>query len=128
MRKTAAWPLAQAYIALVVYASLYPFTGWRSQGIAAWAFIWSPWPKYWTAFDFAANVFGYMPLGFLLALGFLRRGNPSFAPASNVAAVAVATASAARLSFGMESLQSYLPSRVPSNVDFALNAAGALAG
>ena len=128
MRKTAAWPLSLAYIALVVYASLYPFGGWRDQGIAAWAFLWSPWPKYWTAFDFAINVIGYMPLGFLLALSFLRRGNPGRAPAGNLACVAVATGSAALLSLCMESLQSYLPSRVPSNVDFALNAAGALTG
>lgn len=128
MRKTAAWPLSQAYVALIVYASLYPFAGWRDQGIAPWAWLWSPWPKYWTAFDFAANVGGYMPLGFLVALSFLRRGNPSFAAASNVAAVAVAAASCTLLSFCMEALQSYLPSRVPSNVDFALNALGALAG
>jgi VanZ family protein len=128
MRKTAAWPLSQAYVALVVYASLYPFAGWRDQGIAPWAFVWSPWPKYWTAFDFAANVLGYMPLGFLVALSFLRRGSPRAAVAGNLAAVAIATGSAALLSFFMESLQSYLPSRVPSNVDFALNSAGALAG
>jgi VanZ family protein len=128
MRKTSAWPLSQAYVALIVYASLYPFTGWRDQGIAAWAWLTSPWPKYWTWFDIGANVAGYMPLGFLLALGFLRRGNPRFAPSSNWAAVAIATLSSALLSFGMESLQSYLPSRVASNVDFALNALGALGG
>jgi hypothetical protein len=69
-----------------------------------------------------------MPLGFLLALGFLRRGSPRFAPASRWLAVAVAAASSAVLSFCMESLQSYLPSRVASNVDFALNALGALGG
>jgi VanZ family protein len=128
MRKTSAWPLSQAYVALIVYASLYPFTGWRDQGIAAWAWLTSPWPKYWTWFDIGANVAGYMPLGFLLALGFLRRGNPRFAPSSNWAAVAIATLSSALLSFGMESLQSFLPSRVASNVDFALNALGALGG
>src|SRR5438105_5682924 len=128
MRKTSAWPLSQAYIALIVYASLYPFAGWRDQGIAAWAWVWSPWPKYWTWFDFVANFLGYMPLGFLLALGFLRRGNPRFARGSNVAAVGVAAAASALLSFGMESLQSYLPSRVASNVDFGLNSIGALAG
>jgi putative membrane protein len=66
-RKTSAWPLAQAYAALVVYASLYPFTGWRDQGIPSFAFLGSPWPKYWTGFDVAANVVGYAPLGFLLA-------------------------------------------------------------
>lgn len=128
MRKTSAWPLSQAYVALIVYASLYPFAGWRDQGIEPWAFLWSPWPRYWTAFDFAANAGGYMPLGFLIALSFLRRGNPSFAPANKLLAVAIATASSALLSFVLESLQSYLPSRVASNVDFALNVLGALGG
>ncbi|HUR90990.1 MAG TPA: VanZ family protein [Ramlibacter sp.] len=128
MRKTTAWPLSQAYVALIVYASLYPFTGWRDQGIAFWAWLSSPWPKYWTAFDLAANIGGYMPLGFLIALSFLRRGNPGFVPASNLFAVGAATVSSLVLSFGMESLQSYLPSRVASNLDFALNTAGALVG
>jgi VanZ family protein len=128
MRKTAAWPLSQAYVALIIYASLYPFTGWHDQGIAPWEFLYSPWPKYWTAFDIVANALGYMPLGFLIALSFLRRGSPHFASASNAAAVAIATLSAAALSFAMESLQSYLPSRVASNLDFALNAGGALVG
>lgn len=128
MRKTAAWPLSQAYVALIVYASLYPFSGWRDQGIALWAFLGSPWPKYWTAFDFGANAGGYMPLGFLLALSFLRRGDPRVAATSSLAAVAIATFSSALLSFVMEALQSYLPSRVASNVDLALNAAGAFAG
>lgn len=128
MRKTAAWPLSQAYVALIIYASLYPFSGWHDQGIAFWAWLESPWPKYWTWFDFIANFFGYMPLGFLLALGFLRRGNPRFAAGNVFAAVAVAAASSALLSFGMESFQSYLPSRVASNVDFVLNAVGAFAG
>jgi VanZ family protein len=128
MRKTSAWPLSQAYVALVVYASLYPFTGWHDQGIEFWAWLWSPWPKYWTAFDFVANFVGYGPLGFLLALGFLRRGSPRFAPGNLLAAIGVAAGSSALLSFAMESLQSYLPSRVASNVDFGLNALGALVG
>ena len=42
MHKTSAWPLSQAYAALIVYASLYPFTGWRDQGIAPWAFLLEP--------------------------------------------------------------------------------------
>lgn len=129
MHKTSAWPLSQAYVALVVYASLYPFAGWRDQGIPPWEFLWSPLPpKYWTGFDVASNLAGYVPLGFLLALSFVRRGSPRFAPRSTKAAVAVATFAAALLSFFMESLQSYLPSRVPSNLDFLLNTGGALAG
>ena len=128
MHKTSAWPLSQAYAALVVYASLYPFSGWRDQGIAPWEFLASPLPKYWTGFDVAANVVGYMPLGFLLALSFLRRGKERFAPTNNATAITVATLAAALLALWMEALQSYLPSRVASNVDFALNVSGALAG
>lgn len=126
--KTSAWPLAGAYAALVVYASLYPFSGWRDQGIAPWAFLSSPWPKYWTGFDVAANVVGYVPLGFLLALSFLRRGHLHLVPTSNGAAIAVATLAAGVLSFAMEAAQSFLPYRVPSNVDLGLNMAGALLG
>jgi VanZ family protein len=126
--KTSAWPLAEAYAALIVYASLYPFSGWRDQGIAPWEFLASPWPKYWTWFDFAANVAGYVPLGFLLALSSLRRGALRFAATGNRSAIAVATLAGGGLALAMEALQSYLPYRVPSNVDFALNVAGTLVG
>lgn len=128
MQKTSAWPLAEAYAALIVYASLYPFSGWRDQGIAPWEFLFSPLPKYWTGFDVAANVVGYIPLGFLLALSFLRRAGLRFAPTTNRAAITVATLAAGVLALCMEALQSYLPHRVPSNVDFALNVGGALLG
>lgn len=127
-RKTSAWPLAQAYAALIVYASLYPFAGWRDQGIAPWAFLESPLPRYWTGFDIAANVAGYAPLGFLLALSFLRRGRPLPGAGGVGVAIGVATAAGALLSLVMEAFQTYLPARVPSNLDFGLNALGALAG
>lgn len=128
MHKTSAWPLSQAYAALIVYASLYPFTGWRDQGIAPWEFLWSSLPRYWTGFDVAANVAGYVPLGFLLALSFLRRGRQRLSPPTNLAAILVAVLTSAALSLGMEAMQTYLPARVPSNVDFGLNVAGALLG
>ena len=128
MHKTSAWPLSQAYVALIIYASLYPFAGWRDQGIAPWEFLWSPLPKYWTGFDVAANVGGYVPLGFLLALSFVRRGGQSSVPTARMAAIAVATLTATALSLLMEALQTYLPSRVSWNVDFVLNVAGALVG
>ncbi|MEY4653605.1 MAG: hypothetical protein RI884_2186 [Pseudomonadota bacterium] len=124
--KTSAWPLAQAYVALIAYASLYPFDGWRIQGIAPWAFLWSPWPRYWTGFDVLANIAGYAPLGFLMALAILRR--QADRPHAPALALAGATALSAVLAFAMEALQTFLPSRVPSNVDFGLNVAGALAG
>lgn len=119
--KTLAWPLALAFICLIVYASLYPFTDWRDQGISPLRFLAAPLPKYWTGFDVAANLAGYMPLGFLLVLSSLRSGRVKWA-------VSVAVVSAAALSLCMETLQSYLPSRIPSNVDLALNTLGAWVG
>lgn len=117
---TSAWPLALATACLVVYASLYPFANWRDQGLSPWAFLWAPLPRYWTWFDTWTNLVGYAPLGFLLALGGLRRrlARP----------VIRATLACALLSMAMEAVQMYLPARVPSNVDFLLNAAGAWLG
>ena len=122
MHKTSAWPLALVYASLIVFASLFPFEGWRAQGISPEVFLWAriP-PPYWTGFDLAINVAGYGPLGFLLALALLRTGWPR-------SAVLVAALAGALLSLLMEYLQIYLPKRVPSNMDLVLNAAGALGG
>ena len=121
MRKTSAWPLSQLCVALIIYASLYPFDQWRNQGIAPWAFLTAPWPKYWVGFDVAANVVGYAPLGFFLTLSAMRMGWRG-------QSILGATLAAALLSLAMESLQSYLPSRVPSLADFLLNSLGAWLG
>ena len=121
MRKTAAWPLAWMYAVLIVYASLYPFDNWRVQGIAPWVFLTAPLPRYWTGFDVLSNVLGYAPLGFLLALALhrTRRHWP---------VIVLATLAGAVLSLSMETLQMFLPVRVPSNVDAALNVTGAWMG
>ena len=57
-----------AYVMLVVYASLYPLSGWRDPGGSAFAFLFAPWPRYVTAFDLVANFLGYLPYGLLCAL------------------------------------------------------------
>ena len=121
MHKTSAWPLTLIYTGLIFYASLYPFSDWRYQGILPWAFLSGPLPKYWTGFDVAVNVLGYMPLGFLLVLSALRSQRARYA-------VVLATLLAGALSATMESLQSYLPARVASNVDLMLNVVGAWLG
>ena len=121
MRKSAAWPVTWMYVSLVVYASLYPFSQWRDQDIAPWAYLFAPFPRYWSVFDVAINVAGYLPLGALLVLLTLRtsrRGAPA------VRAVLLASL----LSLVMESLQSYLPQRVASREDWLLNSIGALLG
>ena len=121
MHKTAAWPLAAIYAALIVYASLYPFENWRSQGVDWTAFLLAPWPKYWTGFDVLSNVLGYAPLGFIVTLA-LRRS------ARHLPAITLSVLGGSLLALGMESLQLFLPARVPSNVDWELNTLGAFLG
>lgn len=115
-------PLAILYAALIAHASLYPFLGWRDQGLWPWWFLSGPWPRYWTVFDVASNWLGYMPLGALLTLAWQRRG------AGGLAALLLSGVLSALLSLLMETLQGYLPQRVPSNLDLALNTAGGVSG
>ncbi len=113
--------LLAAYALLVAYASLYPFTGWRDQGVAPFEFLLASVPRYITAFDIAANVFGYLPLGFLAVLA----AHPRL---QGRAAATAATAGAALLSLCMEALQTFLPARIPSNIDLLANTIGAFVG
>ena len=121
LQKSVALPLSLALICLIIYASLYPFAEWRDQGISPFTFLTAPWPQYLVGFDVAVNVAGYAPLGFLLALVFLRGGRTLWA-------LTAAVLSGAALALCMETLQSYLPSRIPSNVDLALNMLGTWLG
>jgi VanZ family protein len=109
--------LAAIYAALIVFASLFPFEGWRVQGGSVGVSDGEAAAAYWTWFDVNTNIAGYVPLGFLLALGMLRDGRRARW------AVPLAALLGAALSLGMEFLQIYLPRRVPSNLDLSLNAA-----
>jgi VanZ family protein len=109
------------YVLLVAYATLYPLAGWREPGAPAFAFLSAPWPRYVTGFDLAANFFGYAPYGLLCVLA----ANPRL---SGGAAVLLAALTGAVLSLLLESAQSFLPARIPSNVDVLANVAGAGAG
>lgn len=113
--------LALAWLGLVIYGSLHPFTGWRDTGISPFAFLEGGLPRYWTFFDLAANVAVYLPLGFFLTLALY--GLPG-----RLTALVLAVLLAGGVSFGMEAIQSWLPSRVPSNLDLACNSLGGLFG
>ena len=117
--------LAVAYAVLIVYASLHPFSGWRHAGQSTFAFLEADWPRYWTGFDVTANLLAYLPLGLLLALSFR---SSSGQRVSILLATLLATLFGTALSFCMESVQVWLPSRVPSNLDFLCNSAGAAVG
>ncbi|MDE1178894.1 VanZ family protein [Paraburkholderia sp.] len=109
------------YTALIVYGSWYPFVGWRSLGIGPFAFLNDPIPQYLTAFDVVTNVLGYMPFGALLVLAVYPRWRGTLA-------VLFAVVLGGLLSGAMESVQTYLPTRVASNLDLAANTLGALFG
>jgi VanZ family protein len=121
VRPSLAAPLALCWLALIVHASLYPFSGWRSQDVPPWAYLSAPWSPYWTAFDVGANLTGYLPFGFLLTLALLRSGHQRLAWLAGLLAPAL-------LSLLLEGLQSYLPQRVPSRLDLLLNAGGGATG
>lgn len=112
--------LLAAYVLLVAYASLYPLSGWREPAGAALGFLFAPKPRYVTGFDLGANFLGYFPFGLLCALAL----HPRYARG----AALIALASGAALSLALESAQSYLPARIPSNLDVLANIAGAAAG
>jgi VanZ family protein len=116
-----AFYLAVAYALLVAYASLHPLSGWQDNGAPVFAYLSAAWPRYYTGFDLAANILAYVPLGFLLV--------PALQGRLGVAAAALlAVLAGGGLSFTMETLQNFLPSRVPSNIDLACNAIGAMIG
>ena len=120
--RTIAWPLVPVYVALIVFASLFPFEGWRTQGISPAEFLLAKIPPpYWTWFDVLINIAGYAPLGFLLNLGFWRQ---SWRKTGWLWAVLMGSG----LSLAMEFLQIFLPQRVSSNTDWLLNTAGVLLG
>jgi VanZ family protein len=122
-QRSSAAPLALVYAALVIYASLYPFSGWRwPPGPSLGALLALPWPPWREPFDVWSNVLGYVPLGALLYVVQVRAGRPGWS------AALLALLAASALSYLTEVIQQFLPGRVPSRVDWALNSAGAAAG
>lgn len=119
---SATW-LLLAYLALVVYASLYPFWPWRwPPGLSLQGMLRLPWPKYSGSFDMQANLAGYLPLGLLGFAAAMRSG------LGLRGGFLLGLLPWPLLSLLMETLQYFLPGRVPSAADWALNSAGALVG
>ena len=113
--------LALVYPALLLYGSLFPLVGWTASGVQPLAFLSAPFPRYWTALDLLANVALYVPLVFLWTVVLLDQRHLQKLGW-------IATLLALGMSFGVEVMQNWLPSRVSSNVDLACNGLGALIG
>jgi VanZ family protein len=119
-QRTVALPLLAVWVLLIVYASLYPFEGWRVPVGVSWsAWLVLPWPVWRDRWDEVFNLVGYMPLGILVTVAALRAGLPLRR------ALWVALGLALALSYVVELVQSLLPMRVPSLKDLALNGLGA---
>ena len=120
-----AMPLARfmsvSYALLIVYVSLNPFDFDFQNGITAWAWIDAPLPRFITLFDVSVNILAYIPFGFLLVFA-------SYPRWRNFVALGLALSLSALLALTVESLQSWLPTRVPSQMDWWANVLGGLLG
>jgi VanZ family protein len=118
-------PLARAacatYALLLLYSGLTPWTGWRDLGLNPFAYLAAPIPTHVTNFDLVVNVLAYLPFGALLvfALHPAKRG---------LTAVLIAMSLGFLLAALIEAAQSFLQTRIPSNLDLLTNTAGATLG
>jgi VanZ family protein len=114
VHRSAAWPLSWVAVALVVYASLHPWSGWHWPD--AQVFTWRlPKSHFEVARDMMANLLGYLPLGTVLCLAHLRSAR------GPLAAALLTLLAASALSYTLELIQFGLPTRVPSLADWLLN-------
>jgi VanZ family protein len=113
--------LASAYLVVIAYTSLQPFSGWWIPPPEIRNFLSAPWPRYITLEDVLVNIAAYVPLGFLLA----RSG---MAKLGMRRAVLVAAGLALVTSVVMECIQMFMSARVASNVDVLTNGLGGLIG
>jgi VanZ family protein len=111
---------AALYGVMIVYASLEPFSGWMAPIPGTPFFLFESLPSRYTRYDIAINFFAYVPFGFFVAL--TRRQT------SAATRFVIATATAALLSFSVETTQMFLPSRDASTVDLMSNTAGGALG
>ncbi len=118
---TLARSLAAAYTLLTVYACLHPLSEWRDTGLPVFDYLVAPWPKYFLASDLVFNVLGYLPFGFIAVAALPRRW-----PTGRM--VLAAALAGGLVSFSLETVQNFLPSRVASNIDLGANVAGSLLG
>ena len=113
--------LAIGYALFIVYGSLSPFTGWRSQGLNFIEVLRAPFRLTYTGFDVVINFLSYLPFGLLV--GLMLRGRFS-ATVTVIAGLCLGML----LSGSMEYLQMYLPMRASSNLDLLTNSVAALLG
>jgi VanZ family protein len=120
-----AMPLARAlslmYALLILYISLNPFDFDFQNGISVFAWLAAPLPRFITLFDVSVNILAYIPFGFLLVFAAYPRWR-------NFIALGLAIVLSALLAFSVETLQSWVLTRIPSLMDWWANIFGGLLG
>jgi VanZ family protein len=114
------------YACGIMVISLTPVADWRFIPEAPWAYLFLPWPRYWTGFDVLVNVLAYIPFGLLIGRFISLRLRPGQWRAVN--ALILAVFAGALLSILLEGLQTYIPSRRPQLLDVLANAGGTAIG
>lgn len=109
-----------AYVGLLFYGSLYPFTHWHYPAYPLMHFL-PLWPDHLDKGDVLQNVLVYAPFGMLCTL-WLAHSMPALRAAT------LAMALGAMISFSIETLQQFNPARVASTVDIVTNALGSAGG
>jgi VanZ family protein len=109
------------YLCLVAYASLTPFNFSIISHLKIWSWLLAPTPRYIPIFDVLSNVIGYLPFGFLMVVSLF----PKFLKWQ---AFIITLFLGMAFSGVLESLQTYLPTRIPSLIDLYSNALGVLIG
>ncbi|GGC78362.1 hypothetical protein GCM10011396_26920 [Undibacterium terreum] len=111
--------MAFLYALLILYGSLFPFSDWTTPSTRLFTFLVTM-PSIERA-DIVQNILVYAPLGLLLVLRLNR--NMGF-----WLALILATIVGTLLSFAVESIQQFLPSRVASLSDLVMNFLGTFLG
>lgn len=109
------------YLCLVIYTSLTPFNFLLDSHLLPWAWLLAPTPRYIPIFDVITNIVGYLPFGFLMVFSLYPRllKWPAFIGTLFLGIF---------VSGCLESLQTYLPTRIPSSIDWYSNTLGVLIG
>ena len=109
------------YLSLVAYASITPFNFRIETPLMPWEWLLAPVPKYIPIFDVVTNVIGYLPFGFLMIFTL-------YSIVTRWPALLATLLLGAIFSGLLESFQTYLPTRIPSPIDWYSNMLGVLIG
>lgn len=113
--------LLVSYLGLIIYGSLYPFSGWRVPDAYHPNMVHLWWREHLSRSDVITNFLSYIPLGYLVARTICMRQRA-------FVTLTIVVLSSAALSASMEFLQVFLPSRVSSLADVFFNSCGTLVG